>query len=173
MSLQASERTYPPQDNEEPIYDKMMILAIICLVILTLLLCFRFVYVSWFLEQPTTSFRRTRRRSASTVPEFYFTGKEPERLRNVGLDSAILGTLPMFLYKSRNFTDGLDCAVCLCEFEENEKGRVLPNCRHSFHVECIDMWFCSHSTCPLCKTFSHPKQPLEEISTQNGPFNSN
>lgn len=45
----------------------------------------------------------------------------------------------------------MDCAVCLSEFEEGETGRVLPKCNHSFHIDCIDMWFQSHSTCPLCR----------------------
>ncbi|KNA04688.1 hypothetical protein SOVF_197360 [Spinacia oleracea] len=34
---------------------------------------------------------------------------------------------------------------------EGEKARLLPKCNHGFHVECIDMWFQSHSTCPLCR----------------------
>ncbi|KHN26534.1 RING-H2 finger protein ATL2 [Glycine soja] len=46
---------------------------------------------------------------------------------------------------------GPECAVCLSEFEPGETGRVLPKCNHSFHIECIDMWFHSHDTCPLCR----------------------
>ncbi|MGJ2918479.1 RING finger domain-containing protein, partial [Salmonella enterica subsp. enterica serovar Paratyphi A] len=38
--------------------------------------------------------------------------------------------------------------MCLSEFEEKDKLRVLPKCNHGFHLECIDMWFHSHSTCP-------------------------
>lgn len=45
----------------------------------------------------------------------------------------------------------LECAVCLSEFVKNETGRVLPECNHGFHLECIDMWFLSNSTCPLCR----------------------
>jgi hypothetical protein len=71
----------------------------------------------------------------------------------------------MFVYRSHNFTDGLDCAVCLCELEENEKVRLLPNCRHCFHVDCIDMWFLSHSTCPICRTSAQPEQPVLAHST--------
>ncbi|VVB16474.1 unnamed protein product [Arabis nemorensis] len=31
-------------------------------------------------------------------------------------------------------------------------GRKLRNCGHGFHVECIDMWLSSHSSCPLCRS---------------------
>ncbi|KAH9292280.1 hypothetical protein KI387_042534, partial [Taxus chinensis] len=57
-----------------------------------------------------------------------------------------------------NFTAGMDCAVCLSEFTENEKGRILPKCKHSFHIECIDMWFHSHSTCPLCRSSAQAQE---------------
>ncbi|GLJ38571.1 hypothetical protein SUGI_0786390 [Cryptomeria japonica] len=68
-----------------------------------------------------------------------------------GLRRSMVDALPVFFYQPENFTDGLRCAVCLCEFQEKEKARQLPSCKHSFHLDCIDMWFYSHSTCPLCR----------------------
>ena len=47
--------------------------------------------------------------------------------------------------------DDVVCAVCLSEFEEGEELRTLPECLHSFHVQCIDMWLFSHATCPICR----------------------
>lgn len=44
-----------------------------------------------------------------------------------------------------------DCAVCLCEFSELDKLRLLPLCSHAFHIDCIDTWLLSNSTCPLCR----------------------
>ncbi|GLJ09586.1 hypothetical protein SUGI_0112390 [Cryptomeria japonica] len=42
----------------------------------------------------------------------------------------------VFVYESKNYSDrGFECAVCLCELEEREKGRILPGCKHSFHVD--------------------------------------
>ncbi|GLJ09591.1 hypothetical protein SUGI_0112440 [Cryptomeria japonica] len=61
-------------------------------------------------------------------------------------------SFPVFVYESKNYSEqGLECAVCLSEFEEEEKGRILPACNHSFHVDCIDRWFESQSTCPICR----------------------
>ncbi|KAG2634802.1 RING-H2 finger protein ATL46-like [Panicum virgatum] len=45
-----------------------------------------------------------------------------------------------------------DCAVCLCEFADHDRLRLLPACGHAFHVACIDVWLRSSATCPLCRT---------------------
>ncbi|XP_076961059.1 uncharacterized protein LOC143637592 [Bidens hawaiensis] len=43
------------------------------------------------------------------------------------------------------------CAVCLSEFEDGEELRTMPECMHSFHAPCIDMWLYSHRSCPICR----------------------
>ncbi|MCO5566481.1 hypothetical protein L7F22_020158 [Adiantum nelumboides] len=81
---------------------------------------------------------------------------------DTGLDKATIAQLPTFIYRKQETTGKspqmgeknkalLDCAICLSKFQDNEEGRFLPSCKHAFHIECIDMWFCSHSTCPLCR----------------------
>ncbi|CAK9862247.1 unnamed protein product [Sphagnum jensenii] len=78
----------------------------------------------------------------------------PYLLDGFGLDKTALELLPTFVYTAAEMksTVLLECAVCLEEFEEKERGRLLPRCNHCFHLDCIDMWFLSHSTCPLCRT---------------------
>ncbi|GLJ38569.1 hypothetical protein SUGI_0786370 [Cryptomeria japonica] len=89
---------------------------------------------------------RRRRRESSRTPEDFLNSPTQ------GLGGAMIDSLPVFVYTPENYKDGLRCAVCLCEFQHSEKGRLLPSCNHSFHVDCIGMWFYSHSTCPLCRT---------------------
>jgi hypothetical protein len=102
---------------------------------------------------------------------FSFAREDPLSLRNVGLDARVIESLPVFEYKAQSFKDALECAVCLSEFEENEKARLLPNCKHSFHVDCIDMWFRSHSTCPICRTGAQPKQRVGDNNTDEISIN--
>ncbi|MCO5586781.1 hypothetical protein L7F22_040723 [Adiantum nelumboides] len=82
---------------------------------------------------------------------------------DIGLAKATIAQLPTFIYRKQETTGKSlqmgeknkalrDCAICLSKFQDNEEGRLLPSCKHAFHIECIDMWFCSHSTCPLCRT---------------------
>ncbi|KNA18240.1 hypothetical protein SOVF_072670 [Spinacia oleracea] len=73
-------------------------------------------------------------------------------LHDAGVDQSFIDTLPVFQYKTIiGLKDPFDCAVCLCEFEPDDKLRLLPKCSHAFHVDCIDTWLLSHSTCPLCR----------------------
>lgn len=47
------------------------------------------------------------------------------------------------------------CTVCLSEYQEKDVLRILPYCRHAFHVTCIDIWLKQHSTCPVCRISLH------------------
>ncbi|XP_059640331.1 RING-H2 finger protein ATL29-like [Cornus florida] len=72
-----------------------------------------------------------------------------------GLDPSIIKTFPTFTYSSvkdfRKEKYGLECAICLLEFEDDSILRLLTLCCHVFHQECIDLWLESHDTCPVCR----------------------
>lgn len=73
-------------------------------------------------------------------------------LHDSGLDQSYIDALPVFVYEDiMGLKEPFDCAVCLCEFSEQDKLRLLPLCSHAFHIDCIDTWLLSNSTCPLCR----------------------
>ncbi|KAL3575287.1 hypothetical protein D5086_023388 [Populus alba] len=85
------------------------------------------------------------------------------RLHDSGLDQAFIDALPVFYYKDiMGLKEPFDCAVCLCEFSDQERLRLLPLCSHAFHINCIDTWLLSNSTCPLCRgTLLGSSLPME------------
>ncbi|XP_058079194.1 RING-H2 finger protein ATL60-like [Magnolia sinica] len=85
-----------------------------------------------------------------------------------GLEPSVIQSIPVVLFSPNEFKDGLECAVCLCELSDGEKARLLPKCNHGFHVDCIDMWFHSHSTCPLCRNPVAPES-TGPVSTDPRP----
>ncbi|XP_059637897.1 E3 ubiquitin-protein ligase ATL42-like [Cornus florida] len=69
-----------------------------------------------------------------------------------GIDKAVIESLPFFRFSSlRGSREGLECAVCLSKFEDFEILRLLPKCKHAFHIDCVDQWLEKHSSCPLCR----------------------
>ncbi|OIW13522.1 hypothetical protein TanjilG_29263 [Lupinus angustifolius] len=160
---------------------KIMIVAIIILFLVVVFCFFLHLYAKFTL---CTGSHRHRRRRHRFV---FATSQEPPShgaLRK-GLDPLVLRSLPIIVFQSEEFKDGLECAVCLCDVVDGEKTRLLPKCNHGFHVECIDMWFQSHSNCPICRNpldsescssndrqnASENIEPLEPENSPNFPTN--
>ncbi|KAL6964878.1 RING-type E3 ubiquitin transferase [Sarracenia purpurea var. burkii] len=68
-----------------------------------------------------------------------------------GLDEATVKSIAIRKSENGEVDGRSECPVCLGEFGEDEKVRVLPKCRHAFHLRCIDAWLKSHTDCPLCR----------------------
>ncbi|XP_059292132.1 RING-H2 finger protein ATL78-like [Lycium ferocissimum] len=75
------------------------------------------------------------------------------KLANTGINKKAFKTFPVVTYTTELKNPGLDseCVICLAEFRDGEKIKVLPKCNHGFHVKCIDKWLNSHSSCPTCR----------------------
>ncbi|KAM0941325.1 putative transcription factor C2H2 family [Dioscorea sansibarensis] len=80
---------------------------------------------------------------------------EVEAASSIDLSSAQL-IPPARKYGKEGDGDNNTCTVCLSEFRDGEAVRVLPECKHCFHVACIDMWLQSHYSCPMCRTVTAP-----------------
>lgn len=46
--------------------------------------------------------------------------------------------------------DDRSCAICMCDFEEEDDLSVL-DCSHRYHEGCIQKWLEKRTTCPICK----------------------
>ncbi|XP_050222018.1 RING-H2 finger protein ATL52-like [Mercurialis annua] len=74
-------------------------------------------------------------------------------LVTAGLDESLIKSITVCKFKKGDgFVEGTDCSVCLSEFQENDRLRLLPKCNHAFHLPCIDTWLKSHASCPLCRS---------------------
>ncbi|XP_010421833.1 PREDICTED: putative RING-H2 finger protein ATL37 [Camelina sativa] len=72
-----------------------------------------------------------------------------------GVEKEIIESFPSFLYSEvkrlKLGKGGVECAICLKEFEDEETLRWMPPCSHTFHSNCIDVWLSSQTTCPVCR----------------------
>ncbi|CAL9754790.1 unnamed protein product [Musa acuminata subsp. burmannicoides] len=79
----------------------------------------------------------------------------------VGIDQATLMRYPRVTYSQANLEDkGTTagcCCICLYDFEDTDVLRLLPQCGHPFHLDCVDPWLRSHSSCPICRSFAAPR----------------
>jgi E3 ubiquitin-protein ligase ATL6/9/15/31/42/55 len=73
-----------------------------------------------------------------------------------GVGKAVIESLPFFRFAAlRGARQGLECAVCLARFDDADLLRLLPRCRHAFHLDCVDRWLGSSASCPLCRARVH------------------
>uniref|UniRef100_A0A1A9X5R4 RING-type E3 ubiquitin transferase n=1 Tax=Glossina brevipalpis TaxID=37001 RepID=A0A1A9X5R4_9MUSC len=77
--------------------------------------------------------------------------REERRLRRYRLPKRMLKKLPILKYTKNSDLAYDTCVICLDEFVEGDKLRVLP-CKHPYHSDCIDTWLTENKRdCPICK----------------------
>ncbi|KAK7343957.1 hypothetical protein VNO77_13107 [Canavalia gladiata] len=79
---------------------------------------------------------------------------------------AILNSYPLLLFSQAKLhkldSASLSCSICLADYKDSEWLRLLPDCGHSFHKECIDMWLRLNLSCPMCRN-SPFQTPLAQV----------
>ena len=143
----------------------VLLLLIVILAVIFFIYGLLHLLVRFCVKVPSSSavFQSNRYPETSGSHTFQRQLQQLFRLHDSGLDQAFIDALPVFYYKDiMGLREPSDCAVCLCEFSDLDKLRLLPTCRHAFHTECIDVWLLSNSTCPLCRgTLSASGNPME------------
>ncbi|KAG0728421.1 E3 ubiquitin-protein ligase RNF13 [Chionoecetes opilio] len=113
--------------------------------------------------------------------------RDYRRSRRHRLSSRSLKKLPIHKFKKGDPYEC--CAICLEDYVDNDKLRVLP-CEHAYHSKCIDPWLTKNRrVCPVCKrkVFTGDERPSDletdsedetsplinsEGGTQGGTFNN-
>ncbi|XP_014753834.1 RING-H2 finger protein ATL67-like [Brachypodium distachyon] len=117
-----------------------------------------------------------------TVPRFVFVAEDDSPGSSsrgagaaaasspVGLDPAVIASFPKtpFSRAAAGANAEAACSICLCEYREGEMQRVMPECRHAFHLMCLDAWLRRSASCPVCRSSPIPTPaatPLSELAT--------
>ncbi|KFK44886.1 hypothetical protein AALP_AA1G315700 [Arabis alpina] len=104
--------------------------------------------------------------TSSDTEEGGLRGVARTRRTSRGLEKDVIKSFPSFLYSQvkglKIGKGGVECAICLNEFEDEETLRLMPPCSHAFHADCIDVWLSSRSTCPVCRANLIPKPDSDQ-----------
>ncbi|KAJ4780846.1 hypothetical protein LUZ62_065103 [Rhynchospora pubera] len=146
-------------------YTRFFFVAITCLCLVASFVLFLHLYLRYVRRRHLQHHRR------QTANIFRLTTFAHERSNSprAGLDRAAISSIPSFQYqkeaRSQNGTVSMsgaeECAVCLSLLEEGEVARMLPACRHVFHVACIDKWLTSSASCPVCRADVQPQMQVQ------------
>ncbi|KAM3714240.1 hypothetical protein ACJW30_01G319200 [Castanea mollissima] len=86
---------------------------------------------------------------------------------------SVVDSFPLKSHKKVETAEGSEaeqCYICLAEYEEGDKIRVLP-CHHEYHMSCVDKWLKEiHGVCPLCR--GDVREGLTESSVSNSEIPS-
>ncbi|CAN4087262.1 unnamed protein product [Withania somnifera] len=149
----------PVVDQRHHIDSKLMIKVLISIFIVVFLVTILRMYIKCLVRRRPALGRGTS-----------YTARNSRN--SSGLDSSVITSLPIFLYKKNDPHEIKECSICLSTIEDGELVRILPNCNHNFHVECIDKWFNCNLTCPICRTKLEPRllpEPREGVASHMTP----
>lgn len=152
----------PPSSSESFTATQALTLILTVLLLFLFFVGFFSVYFCRCFMENVMSIFNSRRSGAPLGTPINPSNPDPP-----GLDPDVVNSFPEFDYSSvkeyRGVNSGaLECAICLSEFQEDDSLRLIPECCHVFHKECIDLWLGAHTSCPVCRRGLEPMAEEEE-----------
>ncbi|MCL7047715.1 hypothetical protein MKW94_025558 [Papaver nudicaule] len=95
------------------------------------------------------------------------TSDSVPRVSESGLNKEFREMLPIVIFNESFSVRDTQCSVCLADYLADDKLQQIPSCAHTFHMECIDHWLSTHTTCPLCRLSLAPVNKAESDPTDN------
>lgn len=80
-----------------------------------------------------------------------------------GLKKEMREMLPVVIFKESFLIRETQCSVCLSDYQPDERLQRIPPCGHTFHINCIDHWLSTNTTCPLCRVSLLPAPKATSI----------
>ncbi|KAK9716202.1 hypothetical protein RND81_06G217900 [Saponaria officinalis] len=164
MSLDTPAITEPPTYPPDPTPPVTLVLTILLLVMFFVGF-FSIYFCRCFMDNLVNSLNNRQVPNGAPInPNPTPLGLDSETVE--GFPKVIFGTLKE--YHPHKYA--LECAICLCEYSDNDVIRVLPICDHIFHIQCIDLWFESHKSCPVCRRLpglKEDEQLPEKLAHEN------
>ncbi|GJS22238.1 RING-H2 finger protein ATL74-like protein [Tanacetum coccineum] len=93
----------------------------------------------------------------------FTTASSPQSQVSFGLKKSVVSKISTRVLGSEVKILVTECTICLDDFVDGQNVRVLPHCRHEFHVGCIDKWFVSHSSCPNCRNSLLERPQISDV----------
>ncbi|KAK9748943.1 hypothetical protein RND81_02G092000 [Saponaria officinalis] len=123
---------------EERYYESIIFSGPIIFALIILFLLYFF-----YLRRQSVDWSSLRMRQSRTIAV--------DVVSEVGLKKEFRELLPIIVYKESFSVNDTQCSVCLGDYQAEDRLQQIPGCGHTFHLNCIDHWLATHTTCPLCR----------------------
>ncbi|XP_047053922.1 RING-H2 finger protein ATL67-like [Lolium rigidum] len=151
-------------------------LVLLASVLLASYFCFRHGDAGHFTGAVTPTSSSSSSHLSITVPRVLFVAEgseSPEAYSAaaaaasspVGLDAAAIASYPKAPFSRAAAAGDAMCSICLCEYVHGEMLRLMPECRHRFHVVCLDAWLRRSASCPVCRSSPIPTPLATPLAT--------
>ncbi|XP_074280172.1 uncharacterized protein LOC141605351 [Silene latifolia] len=141
-------------------------------IVFTLIILFLFYF--FYLRRHSVDWSSLRMRQSRIDSASASAAAADDLVNEVGLKKEFRELLPVIIYKESFTVKDTQCSVCLGDYQAEDKLQQIPGCYHTFHLNCIDLWLATHTTCPLCRLSlvtsskdppdSHPDSPSDNDS---------